>query len=569
MNRSLLIFFVFLSQFLYSQEEEYSGTDSVFFIEATALSYEIDPDAEEFIIDDIVVRVFLPLGYDIYDTTKLDTAFIKRFGNRFVISTKDKVIRQHLLFEKNDTVRPLVLKESERLLRQSLVIRDARIISKKTGKKGHYIIEVLVQDRFPINAGFSKRDDLTIYTLKYLNVLGYGSNLNTDFALENNAYRFNTFNFEDRNVGNSYIHLRANYSTARSNYINELALNRRYASGLFKYGYGGGISQVDSEKFRYDEDSITASYESIMNRADVWFGRAINLNDKKGREFSNNLVINGRYYIKDEKIGNVNLIDSNVNVLNQSGNTFLMNFGFVKRKYFVDHYIYRFIYSEDLPVGFFLNGLVGRSFHQLSEDINYAGFNAGFAFKHRFGYMNGRVDYVRTMSNASSFNSSSTTYKLLYLSPLLIDNKFKNRFFVSTKFRRVGSDGFFNRLFLDNEDGFLNVNSQVLSGITKSSITFTNILYTPYKVLGFNVGVFVYAAFANLSALRSQLIEKPWYQAYGFGLLVRNENLVINELRFSFTFYPSFAESTFKLNPTWIYDLYLPDISIEMPEVEN
>ncbi len=556
---------------LSAQEEDelYDSTDSLFFEEASALKYEIDPKAKRFIIDEIEVHVMLPLGYDVYDTTKVDTAFIKRFGNAFVISTKERVIRQHILFSENDTVRPIELKESERLLRRSLVIRDARIITHRTRRRGHYRIVIIVQDRFPFNVGFSKRDDINIYTLKYLNVAGTGSKLNYDLGVAGQKYAFSTFNYVDENLWDSYIQLKANYSTSDRNYIQEFGLNRRYISGLFRYGYGATVSSVNSEKFRYNKDSIIADYVSVVNRTDMWFGHAFDLNFKnKEHEFSNNLVTNVRYYSKEETISDVNTYDTALNILNQSGHTVLFNFGFVKRKYFVDNYIYRFVYSEDLPVGFYINGLLGKSFHRASGDINYAGFNVGMAIKQKFGYLNGRIDYVRTFSGESAFNSSSTTYKLLYLSPLVIDRKFKNRFFVSTKFRHVGSDGFFSRLYLDNEDGFLNVNSDVLSGISKTSLTATNILYTPYKVLGFNIGAFVYAAFANLSALQSQLIVQPWYQAYGLGILLRNENLVINELRFSFTFYPSFKESTFKLNPTWIYDLYLPDISIEMPEVE-
>ncbi len=569
MRKIFIIILIFYSGFSMAQieESEYDTTDSLLFEVESALDYEIEKGVKEFIIDEIIVKIYVPLGRDISDTNKFDNGFIKKIGNFFVIPSRVKGIKQHLLFHESDTIPRLRLEESERLLRKSIYIRDARVITKRSKIKGHYIIEILIQDRYPIIGGFSQSDNLQIGSVKYQNFLGTGSKFYYDIALENGKYRYSSYNLVDENLFSTYIQLNAKYSSSSTNYVKEIALNRRYLTGFFKYGYGTTISNSHSKKFRYNRDTIVADFTSDLNYQEYWLGRSFNVNKFKKKEFSNNFVVNAKFVNAVEKITNYSTTDTSLMRINETGQTALINFGFVKRKYFVDNYIFRFLYSQDIPVGFYFNGLLGKSFYKNQDDVSYVGFNTGFAIKRKFGYINGKVDFVVSASNNEVLDRTTTTYKLAYLSPILFDTDFKNRIFISARHRQVSTDGFFNQIIIDNDDGFLNVNSSAFNNISKTTFQFTNIAYSPFKILGFNYAVFVYAAFADLNSLKTQLLAQKYYQAYGFGFLIRHEKMVINELKVSFTFYPAFNQANFKANPTWIFDLYLPDISIEKPDI--
>jgi len=66
----------------------------------------------------------------------------------------------------------------------------------------------------------------------------------------------------------------------------------------------------------------------------------------------------------------------------------------------------------------------------------------------------------------------------------------------------------------------------------------------------------------------SFFLKSTVYQVYGIGLLVRNENLIINSFRFSFAFYPNEpgrAGVDFKINPFGAYDLRFNDFFLSKP----
>ncbi|HEV7229867.1 MAG TPA: hypothetical protein VGO45_00980, partial [Bacteroidia bacterium] len=79
------------------------------------------------IIRNIRIITVDPMGKVINDTLILPGGFIERAGNRIHIKTKTFVVRNKLLFENEDALDSLKLIESERLLRASIGIRDAKI----------------------------------------------------------------------------------------------------------------------------------------------------------------------------------------------------------------------------------------------------------------------------------------------------------------------------------------------------------------------------------------------------------------------------------------------------------
>lgn len=565
----LILLGIACSNFLVAQEENIiTKTDSLFFKEGDGLAYEIDPNADIFIIDELKVQVLDPLGRDISDSTRITTSFLKRTGNAVHHKTRISVLRKHLLFEEGDTVSKLQLTETERLLRQTLKIRDARVITHRNRRKGHYSVTVLIQDRLPFAAGYANINNNSVFSFSDQNLQGTGSGIGYEVGVPMNGGKvFHAFNFIDKNLGNSYVQIKMDYSTARNNFQNRIGVERPFISGLIYNAGGIQYRYTSSDEFQYQEDSISASYISKNQEMELWAGHAFNVGQKKISDHTNNIVIGARYLKNDIAISNIEYTNAVTNILNKTGDLLLFRVGFEKRRYFVDNYIYRFVYSEDIPTGLQFSITGGRSLNTFTSHNNLLNGTIGFANKHKFGYYNLRFSYTKSFSKAQALDNSNASFRALYLSPLLINGKFKNRIFFSTIVQSNTKDGYFDRFVLDNEDGFLNVNSELLTGITKTSFTVTDILYTPWYPLGFNIGFFAYGAVANLSALESKIIDKPWYQALGIGVLLRNENLMINEVRFSFTFYPSFPEDTYKLNPTWIYDLYIPDISVGKPDI--
>src|SRR5688572_7128636 len=69
------------------------------------------------VIQNIYIEVLDPFGYSIHDTLKRKTYPLQELGNRYHVTTRHRIIRNMLLFEEEDTLDPLKISESERLLR--------------------------------------------------------------------------------------------------------------------------------------------------------------------------------------------------------------------------------------------------------------------------------------------------------------------------------------------------------------------------------------------------------------------------------------------------------------------
>src|ERR1700741_3382198 len=78
-------------------------------------------------IKNIYITVYDPFGFSINDTTPKNVNYFEKLGNRAHITTRHWVINNRLLFRENDTINALSVSETERLLRQSIYINDARL----------------------------------------------------------------------------------------------------------------------------------------------------------------------------------------------------------------------------------------------------------------------------------------------------------------------------------------------------------------------------------------------------------------------------------------------------------
>ncbi|MFL5753576.1 MAG: hypothetical protein ACJ76F_09225 [Bacteroidia bacterium] len=537
---------------------------------ATEKKSEFPEKDTVFLVSAIRVMVLDPLGRDIKDTGRYKRTLVTTTVDRLHFKTRERIIRNFLLFKEKDTISSMELKESERLLRKNLRIRDARIIATPDSSvENASEITVIVQDLVSLNLGITDLNNLSTYTIADRNFLGTGSIVQAGAAFYKKEYNSASLYLNYPSLKRSYVNLSFSYSTADSNFTKGLQLNRDFSSGLFRWAGGASYLLRNNNRYFYTGTGISGGYNSSAKQLDLWGGHAFRIGAQQNNGAIKNLVLNVRYVNVLENISHIiQRGDSVFPILNKSGNKYLLAFGMNKRRYYKDSYIFRFGYSEDIPEGYMASLMIGSTVNMNYSTGLYTGISAGIANTNRAGYWNLSGQYIKTFSAYKATAVETGSIKLFYLSPLLLNSRFKDRIILNARSQRISSDIVFDRLILNNEDGFLNINSRLLSGLTKVSLLLNNIVYTPYKPLGFNVGFFGYAAFANLTRVRDFSITKNWYQAYGLGILLRNEHLLINSIRLAITYYPSFPESTYRFNPLWIYELQIPDMAINRPEYE-
>ena len=80
------------------------------------------------VVRHIDIRTLDAFGYSLIDSTRQPRTFLEKSGNALHIKTSRSRVRQVLLFRPGQPLEPQALAESERLLRQTPEILDARVL---------------------------------------------------------------------------------------------------------------------------------------------------------------------------------------------------------------------------------------------------------------------------------------------------------------------------------------------------------------------------------------------------------------------------------------------------------
>ncbi len=66
-----------------------------------------------------------------------------------------------------------------------------------------------------------------------------------------------------------------------------------------------------------------------------------------------------------------------------------------------------------------------------------------------------------------------------------------------------------------------------------------SVLFTPWMFYGFTFGVYTFVNISTLASDIGTIIDSRYYTGFGFGIRIRNENLVFETLQLQLAFYPS------------------------------
>ncbi|RZK46127.1 MAG: hypothetical protein EOO59_19790, partial [Hymenobacter sp.] len=106
----------------------------------------------------VTITPFDAFGYSLNDSLRQPRTFVEKTGNAVHIRTARSRIRQLLLFRPGEPLLPQALAESERLLRQTDELLDARVlVNEQTATRDSVDILVYTTDVFSITAGYELR----------------------------------------------------------------------------------------------------------------------------------------------------------------------------------------------------------------------------------------------------------------------------------------------------------------------------------------------------------------------------------------------------------------------------
>ncbi len=522
------------------------------------------------IIKDIRVTVYDPFGHNVNDTLTHNINASQRFGNRLHITTRKFVVINKLLFKKNDTINPLSLSETERVLRQAVFVNDARVYISESGNKDSVIVNVIVHDKWPITIPTLVTDIFVDVKFRNYNLFGVGQQFEQNGRWTRpGEFAFNGY-YGIANIDNTYISSALSYVTNKDLTTVGLSFDRPFFSPLTPWAGGASVSHT-WRTYQYADSIVNESKKIPLNSLsfDLWAGKSFKLTklskDKSFFNQSTNIIAGTRYY--STVFVNRPSTDVDTNKTNYNTYAALGNIGFSVQKYYKDQFIYRFGANEDVPEGLIVQFIYGGLKYEFKKVRYYLGTEIARAKHFKFGYLSATFSYG-IFFNEKVPNDITTNYKLYYFSNLLKKGRWLFREFIN--FNLVhGENKLAGETINFSGDELYGFENGTLSGNTKMTLNSETVAYLPYQLIGFRFAPVVTAAVGMIGSPSHQLLKSNLYQAYTIGVLVRNENLLSSTFQFSIGAYPFFPDNgkfSVKYNPIASFTLRVRAFAISRPE---
>lgn len=524
------------------------------------------------VVRSVQVTVTDPFGFSVDDTTKAPVAWVQRAGNRLHRRTRAFVVRDLLLVQRLDTLDPVKIAESERLLRASPVVNDARITVKRSANsKDSVDVLVVVHDKWNFDV-FGEGDLGSVAaTFRDRNVLGLGQELEQRIVYAPGmkqpelSGKHTVYNIE-----NSYISSLLMYSTTEAVDQVGLSFDRPFYSPLTRWAGGFSVGKTWTRSAILDTvtGAVIGTRRLDPMYLDTWLGRSFPIaNDGTAPGRQSNIVGALRYARTD--YARRPSFDEDSLRINVNTGLWLAGAGFSVRQYYKERYLFRFGATEDVPEGLLISLTSGFRVVEGDRDQVYTGIQAarGRYYEH-FGYLNLLAAYG-TFWRDEAGTDASFRAGFLYFSNLVSFGRWHLREFVRGSTVMGFSKPSYQRLNINGAQlyGF---DSPTTSGAHKELLSFETVVYAPYNVLGFKFApVFVWGM-GTIGEETDPLFSGRINHAFTLGILVRNENLLVNTFEVSLSFFPYIPDDgrgVFEVGSFTDFSLKAPDFAFTRPAV--
>jgi len=516
----------------------------------------------------INIETLDPFGYSISDTAATSKNFLSKTGNNLHIKSQRITIRNLLLIHQNQTFDSLLVKESERLVRSQRYIRDVSFFIKATAKKSDSVdIFIRALDIWSILPRGSTSTSGTTINLTDKNFLGLGHEFQTDYTRDyspgSNSYHTN---YSIPNIKNTYIRGTLHYGNEGNKYVSRsLTFDRPFFSPFAKWAAGVNFTQ----QFRNDSIRTTISHSEMLrfkfNSQDYWAGNSIQLFKGNSEYNRTTNFISTIRFLRVRYLEKPSEIFDNQHMFTDE-NFYMASIGVSTRKYVQDKFIFKYGITEDVPIGKVFS-LTGGYQEKSQTGRVYLGARISTGSYYPWGYLSTNFEFG-TFLRASHVEEGVFTAGINYFTGLFEIGKWKFRQFVKPQFT-MGINRFVSdSLTLNDGYGLDGFNTTDLKGSSRLLFTIQTQSYAPWNFIGFRFGPYLTFSMGMLGDEVSGFKNSKVYSQIGVGVLIKNENLVLNTFQLSLSFYPIIpgsGKNIFKMNSYSTTDFGFRDFEIGKP----
>ncbi len=479
---------------------------------------------------------------DVFGPTVDDTTYVKRSGiekilNTLHIMTRDRTIRQNLLFGQGGRVDPYVFADSERILRSLAFIQDARIVivPDEVVENGVHVL-VIVKDLWSLGVSFSLKanNDLKL-GLYERNFLGLGHKISNELTLIPDGdlrlgFRSDYF---VPNILGSFAAGELIYDRMPDEKTAAIKLNRELEYPEMRYV--GGL-ELNSTRVSIGDSSLFFA-DNAYTLGDIWAGRSYHERypaDSADRRRT--LVLSGR--IRRVVFSERPPVTADTQYRYHNRSYYLAGATLSQRRYYRTNLLYNYGRTEDIPYGFLAqlaSGMADDRFRRrwyISTTLG-AGSSAG-----ALGYGSGVLRFGGYPGDGT-VRQGVVQIEGFFFSHLLSLGAFRFR-----QFFRTGYIGGINRqadetIDFHRKEGIRGVlYDRTVTGTRRLRLNLETVTFTPWRLHGFTFALFTFADLDIIGSNRKSLFSSPVYTGLGFGVRARTEAYGIETIQVRLAWYP-------------------------------
>ncbi len=508
--------------------------------------------------------------YDIFSDTEVGTnnstspGFVRAI-EWIHIDTKISKIAGFLLFEEGDPIDPYALSDSERLLRETSFIQDARVnVVPVEGSADSVDVQVITRDVWAIGVNYSWiTSDRHRVKLYERNLFGYGQTIQWEgsFDFSRDRVTDHTLYYGANNLYGTFIDGSVRWIDAVAYRQNSWSLSRGYVSPEIKWI--GAVTMEGTD----DLDENPANIKK-WDRADFWIGRSIRIGKGYTEEGSRRRIIPAlRIQRIDYHVRPPVGLDLNRGYHDRT--LFLANLSLTERSFRKMRMVFSFGKTEDIPYGILATVTSGPNVSEfytrpyLAFDLAYAKFvgSSGYiATRGAFGsYTRNGQPEDGTLSLAfGAFTSLLPAWRAMARHFFVIDYIYG--------YDRLLTDN----IALEEPRGDLRgLSNTGVEGHQRLTFKWEGTLFADWDWYGCRFASFGYAETGQCGPKWNSFLNAKYYFSLGGGFRVHNERLIFDAYEVRFMYHPVAPEGA---NTTFfrveaVRNLRIPFLSPGAPRV--
>ena len=456
----------------------------------------------------------------------------RTIANSLHVITKERRIRQNLLFSEGDNLSATVMAQNEQLLRNQDYLSDASIIVFERDEGEGVDIQVITRDSWSIGLTFrSVPEDRRYLDIYDDNFLGEGNriDLRTYFSYKdmNNLYGGEMVEYTATNFFGSFFRLNALVGWGFDERRFGMGINKDF---ILSTDYMAGFAAGDDKYYDPQMGQDTSLLVRKQN-LDVWAGKSWNFPSVKSSYY-----VAGRY--NDVKYKGRPEVRPDSNSFYHSRRELLMSTGIYRETYYRGNMIYGFGRTELIPYGHRFEVTSGYSWGEF-EDQTYMGLNAVVGRQNRWGYARSEVTAGTYLDSDGNMSRSQLSVKVDGFSNLWKWNRNYIRHFFRARYmqgwNRLKGEG--ELLSLWEDSSLQGIRRKGVSGRTRLILNTETVVFTPIYFYGFR---FVFFGFGDFGWIgdNKRAFKNDFYTSLGIGVRLKNEwlNFTTIQLRLGFGF---------------------------------